>query len=80
MSKDFLKMTPEERDAEAKKWESGISFDDTCPLSKASQALWSAAKRGRPRKRPGEKAARVLISIDPQLLAAVRSLCFVEWS
>jgi hypothetical protein len=71
MKKHFLKMTRQERDAEAKKWERGISFDDTAPMSKRSKALWDLAKRGRgrPKKPAGEKARRVLLSIDPKLLA-----------
>ena len=73
--KDFLSMTPEERDAEAKIWESGISFDETRPMSERSQALWEIAKRGRgrPRKPANEKAKRVLISLDPTLLADVEA-------
>jgi hypothetical protein len=73
MKKDFLRMTAEERDAEAKKLERGISFKDTRPLSKHSRALWELAKRGRgrPRKPAGEKAERILISIEPQLLALI---------
>lgn len=73
MSKDFLKMNVAERDTEALKWERGISFEKTRPLSKRSKALWELAKRGRgrPRKPKEEKAARVLISVEPQLLATV---------
>jgi hypothetical protein len=48
MSKtNFLKLSAAERDAEAKKWEDGISFNDTRPMSKRSRALWQLAKRGR---------------------------------
>jgi hypothetical protein len=73
MSKSFFKMTPRERDAEAKKLEKEISFKNTRPLSKQSQALWGLAKRGRgrPRKPVGEKAQRILISIEPKLLARI---------
>lgn len=73
--KDFLKMTNEERDAEAKKWEKGVSFNATRPLSRRSQALWELAKRsrGRPRKPPHERAKRVLISLDPAVFALVKS-------
>ena len=73
MSKPFLKMTAQERDVEAKKLEKGISFKDTRPLSKHSQARWELAKRGRgrPRKPAGEKAERILISIEPRLLALI---------
>src|SRR3954451_14715631 len=75
MSKDFLKMSAAERDAEAKKWERGISFEETRPLSKRSQALWEMAKRGRgrPKKPESERARRVLISIEPELFALVEA-------
>jgi hypothetical protein len=71
MKKTFLKMTNAERDSEAKTLERGVSFDETRPLSNRSKALWTLAKRGpgRPPKPPGEKAERILISIEPQLLA-----------
>lgn len=73
--KAFLDMSPAERDAEAKKWESGTSFEDTRPLSKRSQALWALAKRGRgrPRKPADARARRVLISLDPELFARVEA-------
>lgn len=73
--KDFLGMTADERDAEAKKWEGGISFEDTRPMSVRSKALWEIAKRGRgrPKKPAGERAKRVLISMDPKLLALVEA-------
>ncbi len=71
MKKDFFKMTATERDAEAKQLDRPISFNQTRPLSKRSQALWALAKRGpgRPPKPAGEKSKRALISIEPQLLA-----------
>jgi hypothetical protein len=73
--KEFFKMTLEERDAESKKWESGVSFEDTSPMSKRSQALWQIAKRGRgrPQKPASEKVRRVLISIEPSLLALIET-------
>ncbi len=55
MSRHFLQMTTAERDAEAKKWEKGASFEDTRPLSKRSKSLWELAKRGR--GRPAKKKA-----------------------
>jgi hypothetical protein len=75
MSKDFLKMSASERDAEAKKLERGILFEETRPMSARSKALWESAKRGRgrPRKPAGQKAQRILISIEPKLLALVES-------
>ena len=50
----------------------GIDFNQTRPLSPAEKAAWVRAKRGpgRPRKPAGEKAARVLVTIAPDLLAA----------
>lgn len=71
MSKDFPSMTSREKEAEARKWEKGISFEETRPMSRRSKALWQIAKRGRgrPRKAPSEKAKRVLISLDPKILA-----------
>lgn len=73
--KDFLSMTPKERDAEAKKWERGISYEETRPMSTRSRALWQGAKRGRgrPRKPADERAKRVLISLDPALFAVVEA-------
>ena len=74
-NRHFLSMKPEERDAEAKHWKGGISFDETRPMSPRSQALWEIAERGRgrPRKPANEKAKRVLISLDPALLADVEA-------
>jgi hypothetical protein len=71
MSKDFFKMSAAERDAKAKTWEREFSLDETRPMSKRSQALWKLAKRGRgrPRKAAGERAKRVLISLDPTVIA-----------
>jgi hypothetical protein len=75
MSKNFFKMTRSERDAEAKKWEKGISFDETRPMSKRSKALWALAKRGRgrPRKPADQKVVRVLISLEPRLLEHIEA-------
>jgi hypothetical protein len=75
MSKHFLKMTKDERDAEAKSLEKGIPIKDTRPLSKHSQVLWGLAKRGpgRPPKLASEKAKRILISIEPKLLIAIEA-------
>lgn len=73
--KDFTSMTAAQRDAQAKQWERGIMFQETRPLSKRSQALWELAKRGRgrPRKPAETHARRVLISLDPELLALVEA-------
>ncbi len=71
MKKNFLKMSDAEREADLKGLERGVSFDETRPMSKRTSALWELAKRGpgRPPKAPGEKSERILISIDPHLLA-----------
>jgi hypothetical protein len=37
-------------------------------LTARGHAQWERARRGRPRKAPGSKAARVLFTIDPELL------------
>jgi hypothetical protein len=57
--------------AEASKKLEGIRFEETRELTSAEKAMWEQARRGpgRPRKAPGEKAARVLVTIAPDLLA-----------
>jgi hypothetical protein len=57
---------------EASKKLEGIRFEKTRDLTPAERASWEQAKRGpgRPRKPAGEKAARVLVTISPRLLAA----------
>jgi len=49
-----------------------IGFEQTRALTPDERAAWNQARRGpgRPRKPAGEKAARVLITIAPDLLAA----------
>jgi hypothetical protein len=58
--------------AEASKKLVGIGFDQMREMTPAEQALWAHAKRrpGRPRKPADEKAARVLVTLAPDLLAA----------
>ena len=70
MAKDFTKMTTAERDAEAEAFK-GLTFEQTEPLSAENGKLWEMAKRGRPRKPPGSHAERVMITLDPALVAAV---------
>jgi hypothetical protein len=57
--------------AEASKKLEGIGFDQTRLLTLDERASWDQARRGpgRPRKPAGEKAARVLMTIAPDLLA-----------
>lgn len=57
--------------AEASKHFEGVTFGKTRKLTVAEQGLWERAKRGpgRPRKSAADKAARVLVTIAPTLLA-----------
>lgn len=73
MSKLFHAMTSAQREADLAFLEKGVSFEQTRPLSAKSKAMWELAKRGpgRPAKRPGEKAVRFLVSMDPHLLSVV---------
>lgn len=68
-SKPWTKMTAEEL-AEATKDLENLRFEDTRPLNAEERALWNRMKRasGRPRKAAGEKAARVLVTVAPDLL------------
>jgi hypothetical protein len=68
--KPFEHMSAEERNAYVKQYDVEFVIDRAKPLSVRGKALWKAAKRGRPRKNPGEKASRMLISVEPTLLAA----------
>jgi hypothetical protein len=56
----------------ASKSPEGIRFEATREMTVAESEVWNGAKRGRgrPKKPPGEKAARVLVTITPDLLAA----------
>jgi hypothetical protein len=56
---------------EASKKLEGIPFGQTCALTPAERALWNHTRRGpgRPRKAANEKAARVLVTVSPGLLA-----------
>ena len=67
----FIQMTSAERDADVAKYDAGVPFEQTRPLTARERARWERATRGpgRPPKPDSEKAVRVLISIDPALLA-----------
>ena len=69
----FFDLSPAERDAVAAKLAKGTDYRDTRPLSRKDRALWEAAKRGRgrPRKRPENKAVPVRVTFEPNLLARV---------
>ena len=64
-------MTAAERDADVAKYDAGVPFEQTRPLTAKERERWERGRRGpgRPRKSATEKAVRVLISIDPALLA-----------
>ncbi len=49
-----------------------LRYQDTRPLNAGERQQWERAKRGRPRK--AVKAARVLISIEPAILARADAL------
>ncbi len=66
--KTFFQMTPAERDADVRRYDKGVDFAKTRPLSAKGRLLWERAKRGRPAKPPGEKSSRVLITLEPALL------------
>jgi hypothetical protein len=69
--KSFFEMTAAERAADVARFDKGLSFDETGPLSAKGKLLWRRAKRGRgrPPKPAGEKSARVLITVEPALLS-----------
>lgn len=68
-AKYWTEMTAEEL-AEATKDLENLSFEDTRPMNARERREWEAFKRspGRPRKAAGEKAARVLVTVAPELL------------
>ena len=68
-SKSFFKLTPAERAAVVARFDRGVAFEDTTPLSTAQQARFERAKKSSPAARGETKDARVLISLDPKLLA-----------
>lgn len=67
--KSFFAMTDAERDAEVARFDKGIRFEDTRPLSAKSKLLWEAARHGRGRPQKPAKVARVLITVEPELLS-----------
>jgi hypothetical protein len=67
-SKHPIDMTSEQLREQAKAFKN-ISLSDLRPLTPEMRAQWESAKRGRGRPRKLVKAARVLTTIDPELLA-----------
>jgi hypothetical protein len=68
-SKSFFAMTDDERNAEVARFEKGVRFEDTRPLSAKSRLLWERVRQARGRPRKAAKAARVLITVEPELLS-----------
>jgi hypothetical protein len=68
-SKSFFAMTDAERDAEVARFDKEIRFEDTRPLSAESRLLWERARQARGRPKKAAKAARVLITVEPELLS-----------
>src|SRR5687767_8084084 len=63
----FGRMTRRELDAESDRYDAEFS---AVRARRAANSRAHPKKRGRPAKSPGEKAARVLITMAPPLLAA----------
>ena len=63
----FGRMTREQLDGESDRYDAEFS---ATRAKRVVNAKPHPKKRGRPAKHPGEKAARVLITMAPQLLAA----------
>ena len=61
-------MSPAERDADVSRFDAGVNFEDTAPLSAAQQARFERARRAAPSAATEAGQARVLVSIDPKLL------------
>jgi hypothetical protein len=73
----YGKMTREELDRESDKYDAEFSGDEFMRMTKQQLADYYARiqrgrdrKRGRPAKPSAEKAARVLLTMEPKLLAA----------
>jgi hypothetical protein len=63
----YGRMTREQLDAESDRYDAEFSATQARRIPNAKP---HPGKRGRPPKPPGQKAARVLITIEPALLAA----------
>jgi hypothetical protein len=69
--KTFLQMNSAERDAYAARFDHETDYGRTKPLSARGKALWAAAQRTTPPKPSESGAARMLITIDRDLLESV---------
>jgi predicted HicB family RNase H-like nuclease len=66
--KTFFKMTAAERDEDVARYDAGVNFEDTVPLTAAQKARFERARQTQ-LVQPSEELAHVLISVDPKLLA-----------
>ena len=71
MSKPFTKMTAAELAETTREFDKPSPPGRFRPLTARERRRWERAKRGRgrPTKAPGQKAVRVLLTIQPPLLA-----------
>jgi hypothetical protein len=70
MKKPLTRMTARELAQATEEFNRPDAAEKFKPLSPSERKQWNRDKRGRPRKATREKAVRVLISINPDLLAA----------
>ena len=71
MSKPFTKMTASELAVATREFDKPSPPGRFHPMTARERRRWKCAKRGRgrPSKAPGQKAVRVLLTIQPPLLA-----------
>jgi hypothetical protein len=69
--KTFQQMSSAERDAVVARFDQETDYSKTKALSPRGKALWNAAQRATPRQPTESGAARMLITIDRQLLDTV---------
>jgi len=71
MSKPFMKMTASEQADATREFDKPSPPGRFHPMTALERRRWERAKRGRgrPSKAPGQKAMRVLLTIQPPLLA-----------
>jgi hypothetical protein len=67
--KPFAKLTALQRDKAVAKYDAGVSFDETRPLTASESARWSRARNGGPKPGGDDKDVAIVIRIDPRLLA-----------
>jgi len=76
--RSFFKLTPAERNADVARFDAGVNFEDTAPLSAAQQARFERTRQFSPAATADPGEARVLISIDPKLLVKAHTLARQE--